>query len=276
MGLDVYLYKYDAPVDEVIRQEREAEEAEERHWDSLLNRFGAGSYNELTPAQKISFDAKLAEWRSKQSKAGSQCRKIEQPSSTAPDHLFKIGYFRSSYNSGGFNHILSNRIGKDLYSIFGVKNGEYYQKVDWKKSLRRAKAALKQMEEYFKENGEFRVIEVSLNELSPSGAVSSEMEALKAFSAERKKWLKGHSAFECYSTGSGLFAKEPLKVVAVMQGTTPALFQKSGSIPCTYLVLQGGEDGLGWYLDATRVVVETCEWVLAQKDPDSYILHWSG
>ena len=32
-----------------------------------------------------------------------------------PLHLFKIGYFRSSYNTNGYNSVVSDLIGKSLY-----------------------------------------------------------------------------------------------------------------------------------------------------------------
>ncbi len=35
-------------------------------------------------------------------------------------------------------------------------------------------------------------------------------------------------------------------------------------------------DDLDWYLQALDIVVETCDYVLAQPDINKYVLHWSG
>lgn len=43
-------------------------------------------------------------------------------SATYPDHLCGRRYLRSSYNEAGFNRVVGNLLGDDLYSIFGYSD----------------------------------------------------------------------------------------------------------------------------------------------------------
>jgi hypothetical protein len=62
---------------------------------------------------------------------------------------------------------------------------------------------------------------------------------------------------------------KPLQVVGAIPGRH---FGK----PCVYLVIQESDaDGL-WLEQALEVVVETCEWVMAQPDCAACRLHWSA
>jgi len=36
------------------------------------------------------------------------------------------------------------------------------------------------------------------------------------------------------------------------------------------------DSGLGWYVEALEIVVETIEYVLNQPDPETYYLVWSS
>jgi hypothetical protein len=65
---------------------------------------------------------------------------------------------------------------------------------------------------------------------------------------------------------------EPLKVRAIMMGTKKGW--ASNHEPAAYLVYES--DGLEWYAQALDIVVETCEWVIAQPDREALYLHWSS
>ena len=81
-------------------------------------------------------------------------QKIKLPSATYPDHLFKIGYLRSSYNSGGTNHVLRNALDKDLYWVFGYEgNAEPDNEApDWQASRDRALALRDEWTAYIAKN----------------------------------------------------------------------------------------------------------------------------
>jgi hypothetical protein len=48
----------------------------------------------------------------------------------------------------------------------------------------------------------------------------------------------------------------------------------------TYLVCASDEPEKkiedDWYLQALEVLLESCDWILAKPDPQSYYVHWSG
>jgi hypothetical protein len=110
MGLDVYLYHSPDWDDSIRREEGYEEEA---------NKI----YKEIEDREER--DAKLkglAEaWNIMEGDfyvRPSEMTNIELPSTLHPDHMFKIGYFRSSYNSDGINSVLRDRLDKDLYWVF--------------------------------------------------------------------------------------------------------------------------------------------------------------
>jgi hypothetical protein len=69
---------------------------------------------------------------------GTGGKKIERQSKVHPtEDLFKIGYFRSSYNSAGINSVLDATIHMDLYSVF-KPNDRYIFRPAWNACLKRA------------------------------------------------------------------------------------------------------------------------------------------
>ena len=74
---------------------------------------------------------------------------VEFLSRKYPDHLFKIGYFRSSYNESGINYVLESRGLPTLWTVFDAKPGEFVP--DWEKSLERANYLLTDLKRSLKE-----------------------------------------------------------------------------------------------------------------------------
>lgn len=66
--------------------------------------------------------------------------------------MFKIGYFRSSYNSGGINRVLANMGLPTLDEIMGA-NDNYVFQPNWKKALENVESVIEQL----KTNGAYRV-----------------------------------------------------------------------------------------------------------------------
>lgn len=259
MGLDVYLYKYQNFED---TQKREAEYSEKTEvlWQK--------SYDLTTEVEKeiirkksqsIAESLSLDEW-------GSDItlkEKIEMDSKIHPEHYFKIGYFRSSYNGSGINRVLSNLGIMDLHDIFNA--GESYEfQPNWKLSLNNVNKALSQL----KNRGQYRCLSVSKNIFSKDVPnCNSEEEAIKIFMEENKK---EDNSFDDYSNAKGkFFLKEPLKVFALIPGDENIL----GKVGCTYVIF---EDENKYYIEALEIVKETIEYVLSQTDINKYYLHWSG
>ena len=106
MGLDIYLYRYDN-----FEKTRQLEENYNSFYEKLWN--DAGEYESLTKEQKDEISSKVQEYALSLGldKWGSPINGMEQLEESHPDypdHYFKLGYFRSSYNSGGIERILRN------------------------------------------------------------------------------------------------------------------------------------------------------------------------
>jgi hypothetical protein len=201
--------------------------------------------------------------------------KLEEVSALHPKHYFKRGYFRSSYNSGGINSVLRRMLdsGHELYWVFGDPQ-DYIVTPDWHACLDRARSLLAEYHEAAAKSAGIDVMRFEANAFShPSELVGSEKQALDVFLRERAR----ESPCDHYSNrdGSFLLRDRVLRVRGVIPGVHES-FAGAG-MPCCYLVVEEDPNPDGdFYEQAIEIVVETIEWVLAQPDPASYILHWSS
>lgn len=262
MGLDIYLYRYDN-FDETRKREIEYQEFSKKTWEGKV-------WDKMTEAEKDELYAKdkafadslgLDKWGSDKNAAEG----IEICSEKYPDHYFKIGYFRSSYNGGGINHILENMGLPRLDKIFDVPRDEYYVHPDWV----RARANLVKLLEDFKAKPGYRVRHVSGNILTSDRGPNSEKEALDAFLEEVEE-NKNSTFDEGYSNAKGEFhIKTPMKVLGMIPGTYSLLGERN----CVYVITESEN---WWYEQAIEIMIDTCDYVLAQENINQYYLHWSG
>jgi hypothetical protein len=187
---------------------------------------------------------------------------IEFPSKLHPEHYFKVGYFRSSYNESGINTVMRNWGGMDLYDIFDV-DIDYIVTPDWQKALKKVNKALEKYEKHLSSpNGKYSITTMYNFR---DGVVNDAAEAFDIFKKERER----NCSFDSYSCSNGTFYMgNPLKLVGFING-------KSGE---TFLVYENEEDKLkdNWYYKALEIVKETIEYVLDQKDGMKYYFHWSS
>ena len=259
MGLDIYLYKYQ-DFEKTQKAEQEYEEFSEKLWEGLDYESMAQEEKDSLREKEKEFAASLGldEWG--ESKTGKES--IELPHPEYPDHYFKIGYFRSSYNPGGLERILRNLGLPTMYDIFQKDDEEYAFQPDWQEALARVTELIK----VFKEKGAYRVHSVSANMFSEPN-IKSEAAALEAFTAELKRENPLNSN---YSNKTGEFyVAEPLKVLAMIPGKSTLLRERD----CIYVVTESDNS---WYEQALEIIKATCEHVLAQDDNEKYYLHWSG
>jgi hypothetical protein len=259
MGLDIYLYKYH-DFEKTQRLEKEYEEFSEKLWEGHEYDTMAQEVKDALRAKEKEFANSLGldEWGSDKTDA----ERIEQPHPDYPDHYFRIGYFRSSYNSGGIERILRNLGLPTMHDIFQKEDEEYAFQPDWQDALTRVTEIIG----LFKEKGAYRVHTVSANMFSEPD-IKSESAALSAFMDEISREHKFESN---YSNKTGEFyMTEPLKVLAIMPGKS-TLFRERD---CVYVVTESDNS---WYEHALLIIKATCEHVLAQDDKEKYYLHWSG
>lgn len=292
MGLDVYLYRYE-DFDSFEKRRKEVEAMEQKFYDEVAKQKGI-TVDELNEDGRDNAYALFKYWAKGQPDldehgdviVGAKCEKIEMDSPQCPDNICNIGYFRSSYNSGGLNHVLRETIGndKDLYTIFASgfhSNDEYYVRPDWNDALENAKMALKEFQEYVNVAGKYHVYMADFSPFSaPDDMPGSEKEAMERFLNELNSGRASSWGDSAYSGKDGTFSlKKPMEVFGIIRGTKESWASKlrggEQKEVCTYLICKN-EHKYASYLDSLKVVIETIEYVLAQPDPEKYVLHWSG
>jgi len=258
MGLDIYLYRY-SNYEDTIAREKESQEFDDKLWEN------SGDYDTLTDEQKDSIRQKIQDHARSLglSKDGSdemnkEC--IEIASEKYPDHYFKIGYFRSSYNEGGIERILRNLGLPTMEDIFDHAGEEYRFRPDWEAALDRVTPLI----DGLKSRGAYRVHSVSGNIFQES-TIKSEKEALDVFMDKLTKNTDYN-----YSCSEGEFSiHEPQKVLAMIRGKSKIFAERD----CVYVVTESDNT---WYVNALEIIKETIEYVLSKKNKEQYYLHWSG
>ena len=201
----------------------------------------------------------------------SAMQEVMLDSKLHPKHLFKIGYFRSSYNDSGIEHVLLNIGIPRLADIFQWDEQCDDLRPDWPGSLARAKESLRLLREYqAKPEAKFCVVRVPVMRPEPSrGSPTSARDALAKFLEQWQRWQSESDLFGSeYSNYAGFFSRDGIQVHAVLTGDQWGL--------TNFVVIARDPSYLDWYVQALEIVVETCEYVLAQPDPQSYLLYWSG
>jgi len=278
MGLDVHLYKYDNQ-ELYTKTQHEIDEKVEAMWEQEYKLHNVEKYEDLSKDLQNELHEKVNIFRNEQEEilkqVAGECEGVEINSAKYPDHMFKIGYLRSSYNDGGINSLLRKTIGKDLNYIFDPGK-DYAFTPDWINCRYRATEVLKEFNDFIAIQGNFFVSSEPVNHGRKDWQPNSVVEALKIFNDEKKKNGGGNHPFGgSYTNGIGSFyLTEPMKVSAIMRGTV----DKYGSgkfEDCFYLVYEN-EEGYAWYRKALEITTEMIDWVLSQTEPHKYALHWSS
>lgn len=205
---------------------------------------------------------------------------IEIPSIKHPEHIFKIGYFRSSYNPGGFNDVLTKLVGEDLYQIFDIPFEPDYTTHNWNRVKDRINEVRAKLVAYDAENDGYHGI-VTVHAITARGQSrpKNAAEALALYNEEAKKNREREKAqpdtarlFSSYMGPSGHFFKDPIEVVALIPGREIGVLGP-GELPTVYAIYR---QDLSWYFAALDVVEETCDYILSQPDPEKYYIRWSG
>jgi len=271
MGLDVYLYR----IDDYAKYKRLTEEYEKK---SDENWAKVGDYDKLTDDQK---DALRKENTALALSLGLEEDgdypgevKMERDSRVYPEHLFKVGYLRSSYNEGGINRLLRDKLNTSLDEIFDT-GARYEFQPDWQAARERAIKTLEDWRALTASTGgkSYRVSESKVSLFTqPSEMISSAADALKVFYSQLESYKDKPDAWLNFGCKDGeFFLGEPLKVCALIPGASDFLGNK---MPTTYVIYEAQDDA--WYTQALEIVIENCEWVLEQPDKELYWLHWSG
>lgn len=138
--------------------------------------------------------------------------KIEEDSKTDPQHMFKVGYFRSSYNNGGFNQVLHRKGIPDLYDIFDPGD-EYYVFPKWQTALKNVNEAIETLERVKNEpNGDLDVVEIQFNPFIPVNELPTD--SAQVLTKVKENLKQDHGGFGSYSNRLGFFFPSGIEVVA--------------------------------------------------------------
>ena len=284
MGLDIYMRHITG---EFTREELDdAETAWNEVCDELYTEipWSPTERNEENDKKRdllaqMAFDNPDAPWAGKLESTGSRSwdyvrvgeEVVDLPSTLYPDALFRIGYFRSSYNGAGFNSVMRQYELPDLWDlIFGEEEDGadvYKYTPDWRAMHQRAVEALEQLTTT---NTEFTVVPVRAHMLPQPNLPHSE--ALKIFMREKERFDQNPGPLGgSYSNAFGDFwLDKPLVVRGAAQ--SKSLFGGTD-----VLLIVDNPNGLHpSYREDLHIVVETCEYVIGQPDPENYYLVISG
>jgi hypothetical protein len=267
MGLDIYLYRFENKA-ESDRLEAEYEAKSDAVWAG--RKYDAISEAERDECRSQLKSAAAVLGVGEYGEAPEPLkRKISRKSALHPDHMFEVGYLRSSYNDGGFNAVMRQLGVPTLYDVFGASD-EYEFQPDWAKALTRALAGRESFDARVGATNGRSVVTIASN-IFHRPEISTERQAMDCFMARLKE--QRPDSFRAFSTRDGDFflGDQALTIEAAIPGIDSRLGRES----VVYLIVKGDKT-YDWYRQAWDIVVENCEFILAQPDRDKYWLHWSS
>ena len=279
MGLDVYCYHC---VDRAAAKAAEDEynQLSEAEWEKSDKKYEEYTESEKEAIREINKANAARLGLTGEYESHHSVTKINEPSAKYPDHYFKIGYFRSSYNDGGINSVMRSLGLSDLYAIVaGTSKPEYEFVPDWgavKIRCAEAIAAIKaKIEDPISAFFAFHVRGESLRADALKEPLTSQEAVLKFFDYDLKRWAqepKNEFMGGDYSNAHGYFSRDGLTVHALLAGSN--FLSPTG----VWVVAKtsGKEHRLTWYLQAIEIVEETCDFVLSKPDPQNYYVNWSS
>lgn len=201
----------------------------------------------------------------------SREERVERPSAKYPDHLFKVGYCRSSYNGGGIESAVYSWLGvRPLEYIFEPADG-YRIQPDWDAARARCVEVLEKLRAYEESPmAHYFVTECSAQAIRPDLAPKTKNDALRILSEQLdagkdKDWRR-------YSNAAGDFMLDGVTVMAIMPMAEPRRFFGHG----VFVIEKCKDNPVTSYRESLEITLETIDYVLAQSDKDRYLLHWSG
>lgn len=267
MGLDVYLKKCADLAVAVAAEEAFEAETEGIYADDVTD--------EVRDARLAAAAAKhgTGTWGGHASRLSVEA----PPSAIDPDHYFKVGYFRSSYNESGIDKVMRKAGLPGLGEIMGAPGDGDDFKPDWDACLVRVNDVIQKYTDFVNSDaGKFYVTEVrpmyEYGAVDEKGALACYLEA-----TSRPTSFEGG-----FSNRDGEFFPQghTLRAVITKKYEAPARGDLLGQLlnrPSVFLVLDKEQTGKeDWHLTALRIVKETIEYVMAQPDRAQYYLSWSG
>ena len=179
-----------------------------------------------------------------------------------PEHIFKKTYLCSSYDESGFDIVVGNMIGTNIYTVFDFDNLKEDEQgivhVDFKAARKRAIHLLEKL----LQADDLRVMTVAVQPIKQTTYIN-EAQALEVFRRERDEHAQ--DKFRAYGCREGEVFLDGIEVFGFVRGVD-VLGQ-----PAIHVVFKG--DGLDWYIQAAEILVEFIDYALTLEDPG---LRWSA
>jgi len=197
-----------------------------------------------------------------------------------PTHYFKIGYFRSAYNSWGLNSVLRRTIEKDLYYIFEPPDKKYEFKPKWLDCRMRCINVIEEFNEFINKLKNVAVMTISGRLYTEEGMPKNEKEATDMYTKLRDN--DKDRSFRSFINRDGHFYLDGIRCFAFIPGKDT--FEKD----CTYVIYEpelteGEKNELNPniykdYVRCLEIVLETIDYVLEQPASEikKYKLRWSA
>lgn len=275
MGLDVHMRRYTVPMEEFERREAEAEAISTAVWDRHNKRVDSTQWTEAD-RKAWSDDCEASYTAAGFDKDGgsSACEDIEFPSAKYPNHYFKIGYLRSSYNSNGINSVFGRLGLADLNAIFDrTDDSEYRFRPDWAAVKSRTVDVLRQYRGIrAKPFSNLDIEEVRAGFCAPLDGTEASLlaQVREELTENAKRPAFGGGG---YSNVKGQFFPDGRTIHAIVRGKPG--FLGTGVYFVTSIPKNSDGD---FYEQALEILIETCDWALAQpqESRDQLYLHWSS
>ena len=221
MGLDIYLKRFE-DFTEAQRLEGMYHEQSEKYWN-----FDGKNYDDLTEGEREQARAQCKAYAESLGldEDGEYKHKqyIQRDSAKYPEHYFKIGYCRSSYNSTGINRVLEQSLGITLHDIFGTDGKEYYVNPDWTATKTRVHDATSKFRAYI-EHSPYQAMKASFTPWKLPEC-DSERKAIEVYIEESTKRKRPRQDWTGWKNLKGQFwVNDTLLVVAVIPGVKERLF----------------------------------------------------
>lgn len=266
MGLDIYLYKFNQPVEKIEADKAEMEAFSDKTWH-----FDGRKYDTLSESEKNGARAKVEKFAKRMGYADAHSdhpgeeRANFGPSLKWPEHICNLDYLRSSYNGSGLNSHL-DRLGlPGLGEIFSRRGEDYVVRPDWRASRDRAEGVLTRYLSLAGDGLDVEEVRAGIG----GGIKGKESEVLAATREQLLKRPFGDGG--AWSNSFGEFMPSGMNVVAIVRATPGFL-----GTGVYYVTKRDMTPETDWTRQALEIVIEMCDRVLAQPDPNAYCFHWSG
>jgi hypothetical protein len=279
MGLDVYVYLEPASTRQSEKDKcKRYEDASTEIWDQYPK------YQQMSDDQKDEARDRVQAVADELGLDKDGCstlqERVELNSELYPEHMFKIGYFRSSYNGAGTNAVLKKIGIPELQELFEVGD-EYNVIPDWNKAWENCKTAIEQFKQFLdSEDSKYQVDVhnffnfIETEETSPEKTLEIFMEHIN-----RNKDAEDGS-FLSYSNKEGLFYLKGKEIKMLRLVSKPPIMAGLGGGIDLHMVtdskMEDDSSTYDWYLQALEICKETCEYVLKSDNPEDFTMHWSG